>query len=423
MKVEMIRDSGNQISLKLAIPILVILSLSIKIGYIVLMSGGLGAFPAEGTDGFFHYQVAMNILKNGTYGIIPGHSITGTPPGEAVLLALLYYISGNSIAFAKFAHVMLLTAVPVIIYLTASRLAGKLIGLSAGILTAIDPAQTYLSATFLAECLYIFLMTLGIYLLVEYFYLTRMKQLVGAGICFALAGLTRNEGWLFVLALLPGSIVTLQRLISIRAEMILLIVTCAILAPWTYRNYRETGEFIPVSSNGGLTLWSGNNPDFVWRQPMPMSLPIYGKPTDLSDPEVDKYYRGRALDWIAGHPAEFLINGVRKITLLYYFDPISARSQMQFLFLLAGLFPYGMMLPFIIIGVVSNLRTEKFWLVLWYILFTTALAFVFFGDSRVRAPIQPYLYLFGCLGITWCFERICRKSGKNRFAEEITDAK
>jgi hypothetical protein len=34
-----------------------------------------------------------------------------------------------------------------------------------------------------------------------------------------------------------------------------------IVAPWTYRNYRLFGKFIPVSNTAGVSLYVGNNPD------------------------------------------------------------------------------------------------------------------------------------------------------------------
>jgi hypothetical protein len=90
------------------------------------------------------------------------------------------------------------------------------------------------------------------------------------------------------------------------------------------------------------------------------------------------------------------------VIVLYSFDPTSWRPEVAGLYRLAGIFPYGILMPFLAIGLVANLRNEKLWIILWYILFTTAMAFVFYGDSRIRAPIQPYLYLFAALGLAAC---------------------
>jgi hypothetical protein len=132
---------------------------------------------------------------------------------------------------------------------------------------------------------------------------------------------------------------------------------------------------------------------------MPMSLPIYSSPTNLSEYERDQYFRQRAFEWISAHPASFVVNGLRKIAALYSFDPLSSRSAMADLYRVAGFFPYGLLLPFILLGSVSCLRQPQFRILYWHILFVTGLAFVFFGDSRLRTAIQPHLYLFGALGL------------------------
>jgi 4-amino-4-deoxy-L-arabinose transferase-like glycosyltransferase len=415
------------------------LSFTVKLGYIFLLGGGLGAFPTEGTDAAFYDAAARNLLATGIYGNIPGQPTTGMPPGQSYFLALLYLAGGDSIAFAKLAHVTLLTLVAVLAYFTARELVSASIGFWAGMLAAVDPSLAYLSGTFLSDGLFIFLMIFGIYLLASRLVrpsapdlktspqiartnteadfvklggirgafhfsprpgsIENAAWLVAAGICFGLAGLTRNQGWFFSIALWLGALVTLGRLLPIRAGTIVLLATVVTIVPWTWRNYQVTGEFIPVSSEGGLTLWSGNNPQFVWRQPMPMSRGIYDAPPSLSGPQVDAYYRQRAIQWITSHPLDFAINGLRKVIVLYSFDPLSWRPEVAGFYRLAGLLPYGILLPFILLGLVLNLNNHKLGIILWYILFTTLMAAVFYGDSRIRAPIQPYLYIFGVLGV------------------------
>jgi hypothetical protein len=142
---------------------------------------------------------------------------------------------------------------------------------------------------------------------------------------------------------------------------------------------------------------------------MPMSLPVYRVPEGLSGQDIDQYYRQRAFEWMIGHPVDFVVNGFRKVFMLYNFYPLSWRPEVSGLYRIAGIFPYGLFLPFILMGFLGYLRNPRFSIILWYILFTTMLAGIFYGDSRIRAPIQPYLYLLGVLGINgvaqWCQKR------------------
>jgi len=160
-----------------------------------------------------------------------------------------------------------------------------------------------------------------------------------------------------------------------------------------------TGSLLLVSSNGGLTLWSGNNPEFQWRQPMPMSLPIYDRPADLTELEIDSYFRQRAMDWITSHPVAFVTNAVEKVIVLYSFDPLTRSSGHETLYRLVDSSRTASCFPFILLGLVLNLKNDGLAVLLGYILFMTLLAAVFFGDSRIRAPIQPYLYIYGVLGV------------------------
>ena len=387
---------GNRLPSSTAILTIVLLSLGVKLAYITLLGGGLAAFPREGSDVYFYDGAARALLQNGVYGVDPSQPTTEMPPGQPVFLAALYGLSGYSIAFAKLGHIALLTAVAVLTYLTGAKLFSPAVGFWGGVLIAIDPAQAYLAGTFLSEPLFIFLIVLGLYSLL----LGTKKPasrwwLVGAGVCFGLAGLTRNQGWAFPVALMGGAAITFGRLIPVRVAALVLAVTAITIAPWTYRNYRLTGQIIPVSSEGGLTFWASNNPEFVYRPPMPMSLPVYAAPPGLSQTELNRYYWDRTWVWIASHPVDFVVNDLRKLVALYHFDPLSWRPEVSLLFRLAGLFPYGLMLPFIVLAAIEQIRNPRLWLIFAYILYSTLLAMLFYGDSRIRAPIQPYLYLFG----------------------------
>ncbi|MBC8509830.1 MAG: glycosyltransferase family 39 protein [Chloroflexi bacterium] len=398
-------DTVDRLTTTPAIVVIVLLSISVKLSYILILGGGLGTFPNEGSDVWFISRATQNILQHGVYGMEADQPTAGAPPGQAVFLAILFTISNNSLVFAKLAHLALLTLVAVLVYLMGRELFSPSVGFGAGVLIAIDPAYAYLSGTFLSEPLYICLMTLAFYSLIRHRSNKNLVWLMIAGLCFGHAGLTRNEGWLFAIVLVFSAMITRGRVIAIRTSLVVLAVTVVVIAPWTYRNFRVTDKFVPVSLNGGLTLWSGNNPEFRYRQPMPMSLPIYATPPGLSGAEVDQYYRQKAIDWITDHPVRFAFNGLVKVAALYNFDPYSSRPEVSGIFRLAGLFPYGIMLPFIFLGLFEQLRNPDLWLILTYIIWTTLLAAVFFGDSRVRTPIQPYLYM---LGSAWLVNRLRR---------------
>ncbi len=134
---------------------------------------------------------------------------------------------------------------------------------------------------------------------------------------------------------------------------------------------------------------------------MPMSHPIYDAPEALSGMELNDFYQAKAVDWIQNNPGRFMTNGLRKILLLFHFDPMLQRQDgRNMLYLFAGLFPYGLMLPFIVLGMIAQIRNKPTWIFFLFIAYTLLLAFVFIGDSRIRSTIEPYLYIFGVSWIT-----------------------
>ncbi len=190
--------------------LLFILALLLRVAFILIFRGGFTTFPQE-PDGSYYYHTGLNLLDHGVLGLEASTPLLGQPPGQSFFLALALGMSGRSLAFSLFAQSLLSAATVVVAYFTGKRVFTPIVGFWAGFLLAIDPAQIYLSSTLLSEPLFIFLMCTGIYLLV--IVQTTADKLpaphrfpvwvpILAGVCFAGAGLTRNQGWPFVLLVL-----------------------------------------------------------------------------------------------------------------------------------------------------------------------------------------------------------------------------
>ncbi len=73
------------------------------------------------------------------------------------------------------------------------------------------------------------------------------------------------------LILLPTAIVVYEvlrasalRRWAIRFVLLLFAMT-AVISPWTIRNFVALGAYVPISTNGGTSLYLGNNPDANFR--------------------------------------------------------------------------------------------------------------------------------------------------------------
>lgn len=110
------------------------------------------------------------------------------------------------------------------------------------------------------------------------------------------------------------------------------MVMAAVISPWTYRNYKAFGRFIPVSYNSGFNLYINNNPNNVhggW-----MSFEDLYKTDEIeaiidthlengnksiklaSDIEVD--LKPHAVQWIKENPEEFAKLGLIRVHSTYF---------------------------------------------------------------------------------------------------------
>jgi hypothetical protein len=82
----------------------------------------------------------------------------------------------------------------------------------------------------------------------------------------------------------------------------------AVVAPWTIRNYRVFGEFVPISTNGGNVLYTANNPDSKGLYMRIEASPQEKDPNTGRIDEVkrDRRRRGMAVAWITSHPLDWL---------------------------------------------------------------------------------------------------------------------
>ena len=154
------------------------------------------------------------------------------------------------------------TATTFLIYLIAGRLgAGKRVSLlSAGASLLYWPLQMY-SGILLSETVFLFLLTLGVYLFLKSLDMQKILLFAAAGLVFGLSTLTRSINML-LLFILPVVYFLYQRK-NIRRilvnSVVYVLAFIAVITPWAARNYIKYKEFIPVDTLGGINLYIGNN--------------------------------------------------------------------------------------------------------------------------------------------------------------------
>ena len=105
------------------------------------------------------------------------------------------------------------------------------------------------------------------------------------------ATLIRPQAVLLPFFLLPAVAFFRSRLSLVSKTFVLRIALvsaglAAVVAPWSYRNYRAFGEFVLVSTNGGDNLLIGNGPNSTQKCEHPPELYANGLPR-FGEIEVD----------------------------------------------------------------------------------------------------------------------------------------
>ncbi|MEM6370826.1 MAG: glycosyltransferase family 39 protein [Myxococcota bacterium] len=79
------------------------------------------------------------------------------------------------------------------------------------------------------------------------------------------------------------------------------VLSLALIAPWSIRNHQAFGHFVLISANGGAVLWMGNNPESQGNY-----MPLPERVSHLNDAERDSFLREEAMAHIKERPGLFI---------------------------------------------------------------------------------------------------------------------
>lgn len=209
-------------------------------------------------------DVALRILTGD--GILyprnpdPAHTgLLARPPGYPLYLAAVYRLIDRDLFAAQLVQNLCTSLCCVLLVAGAARLVSARVGLLAGVIAALSPHLAFASNLLLPDALS------ALPLLVALLLLTRGHPEHRGGWAWILAGAVLGGGvWLRPnVVLLPPFLAIVLVVIS-RARrralpyaVALVAAAAAVVIPITIRNWVVFHEFVPISTNGGLTFWQG----------------------------------------------------------------------------------------------------------------------------------------------------------------------
>jgi tetratricopeptide (TPR) repeat protein len=336
-------------------------------------------------------------------------------PLYAWFLAGLFALPGPDLLAARLPQALLGAAAAPLLAHLAGRHGGRAAGIATGILTAVSWPLLLFGRELLIASLVVPLGAL-ILLVLERARVGGFGRWLVVGLSVGVATLARANFLACVLLALALAIVQGLRRRDARGPLALTLGTLLVLAPIAVRNHRASGDWIPLTYQGGLNLWIGNNPQ---ADGMSASLPgftswrnedveallsrEYGRP--LSPGEQDAHFRRLALDFFRESPGKALALLARKTYLLFQGYEIRNNRDLYALrerdpLLRLPLPDFGWIGPLALLGAVFGWRRRRELAAVYgYAILMSAGVILFFVCSRYRLAVWPAFLVFAGVGV------------------------
>ena len=357
-------------------------------------------------DAAAYDQIAQALIHGYGFAITPGHPTANYPPLYPAWVALWYAMVGHRPVVVYVAQLALGCVTPVLMYLLARRWMSERAARVAGVVGALYVGFIGAESLLLAESLAVMLWLLTHLWLSGSMATGRWRLAIVAGIAMGGAILAKPLLLLYPF-LLGGWLCTFG---TRRRAIVLgwLLGVCISLAPWTLRNYRVFGAWVPVGSYSGMVLYASY---------FPTSFRTYGSnPTADQDPVVraaqqqpsevaeDRWLRESTwhrmrVEW----PHVLKMLAVKAVWFWSPFDweIISWDGHVAYNW------GYTFLLPFALGGWwwARRQKLEVGWLLAPF-LYLMGICLVFLALPRYRLLAEPYLYIFSAMGLAaWLTKR------------------
>ena len=424
-------------AMRFALIVILLFGLVLRLG--LAFVHGLSATPQLNGDEDECDTYAWNLAQGQGYrGMSPdipdrNHLTAWRPPGASLLMAGIFATVGHRYDAVRIVHCILGTCSIWMTFLIGRRTFNATVGLIGATIYALYPLAVLQSTELLSEPLGVFLFLVFINGVLAFSQRPTWYRALFAGLVLGVGLLTRAN----YVMMIPLTVVWLVWQYRTNWRVVLkgvaiVAVALAILAPWTIRNYRVFGAFVPFSTGGGSVLLQGNNsvvvsdPKYYGYNVWDTTLPEYREALQTAGNEVERDRRARqfAIQWLKDHPDKwgFLLwhKFLRSWTPLLIDNPSAAQ---RWIYLLS----WGPILVLFILAIgptaYIGLRYRHSVLFLHLaILHYVVNSLIFFALVRYRAPIDPLCVILASATLTWIAYRIGYRQVGNPFSVPKTIA-
>lgn len=348
------------------------------------------------------------------------------PPLHIVVLAFLDLLGGSNTTIQRCVMGLIGTGTVVALGVLGRTVAGARAGLIAAALAAVYPLLWVIDGAIMSETEYVLLITLT--LLASYSYLSRptLKRAAVLGVCIALAALTRGEALALLVLLVVPLVWHAVRPWGdrIRAALVVGLAFCAVLAPWTIRNFATFENPVLISTNGD-NVFAGANCDRSYYGDLigSWAFSCFGRRGPGDESQYSREWRRRGLDYARAHRGRIPV--VVAARLGRAFD---VYRPAQGVFLASaegrdhrvewlGVYMFWAMLPFGLAGaVILRRRRQPLYILGAPFLLMLVMAAAIYGSTRFRVAFEPVLVTFTAVALDALWARVAERRRQSRSA-------
>lgn len=331
------------------------------------------------------------------------HKMIFHPPLYPYFLAGPYALFGTLDA-ARWIQAPLTALLVPAVGRVAGRTFGERAGLLAAGMAAFYPELVWFAAHFWVENLFLLLLFWGFERLQAADESGRVGVAAAAGLLWGLAVLARETALYFLpvagawLVWRPG------RPRSGARAAAFLLAAAAVVAPWTYRNWKVFEAFVPVSTAGGQNLFQGNT--HIPRDETYVMV-------DAVQGRIEQYRYARAMGlqairdrqpaWILEKLRDQMPNFWEAESMAVIHVKRGAYGRVPplgaALVLAATVGPYLVVLAAFAVGLAALRPDRRAWLLLGFLGYYVLVHVVTHGFNRYRLPVMPVVFALASFAI------------------------
>jgi hypothetical protein len=364
-------------------------------------------------DGKTYHRLAQRLLTEGELGYGADGLRSFRPPLYPTWLAGVYAALGARPFHARVAECAVSGLIALLIALIGRRLGLPWAGVLGALIYALNGYGIRRDATLYSENLTALLLAALVLTSLAPWALGAWPS-VGRGVLGGLLSLLQPGLVVVPLAIAGHTALAGRTWRHVVSAGLLVLGLVAALVPWTVRNQLLHGRLVFITTNGGYNLLRGNNPHATGDKLSPEGVAyaesvLASAPSELTELELDRWCRDRALAWMADNPRLAIRNALLRVR--HWWLPGSLADP-------GSRWPvtYGAIFPLALIGLVAIVRRRLLCSPIWVSIVAASVpsALIVYAGARYRAPVLPLICLLagaGALALVALVRRLVRSSG------------